>query len=149
MRTRGSAITSSGSVSGCQSACEVRVAIEGVVDRAVEEAALRVGTAIEALGPRLQALHVLAQPRHLIAVEHPGEVRVPVPLDRLDLAGQVRLAILPGLEDPHLGASRSRASAQRVALVLDAGANLRRVVAVRGEHCKGDIPPAVNLRPGG
>ena len=37
----------------------MRVAIEGVVDRPVEEAALRVVTLIEALGQRLQALHAL------------------------------------------------------------------------------------------
>ena len=70
---------------------EVGVAIEGVVDRPVEEAAFRVGTAIEALGQRLQALHVPAQFRHLIAIEHPGEVDVPVPLDGVDLTRQVRL----------------------------------------------------------
>ena len=70
---------------------EVRVAIEGVVDRPVEEAALRVGTAIEALGQRLQALHLLAQFRHLIAIEHPGQIHVPVPLDGVDLTRHVRL----------------------------------------------------------
>ena len=70
---------------------EVRVAIEGVVDRPVEEAAFRVGTAIEALGQRLQALHVLAQCRHLIAIEHRGEVHVPVLFDGVDLTRQVGL----------------------------------------------------------
>ena len=48
---------------------EVRVAIEGVVDRPVEEAAFRIGTAIEAL-------------RHLIAIQHPVEVDVTRPVRR-------------------------------------------------------------------
>ena len=68
---------------------EVRVAIERIVDRPVEEAVL--GGAIVALGQRLQPLHVPAQLCDLIAVEHPGEVHVPVLLDSVDLTRQVRL----------------------------------------------------------
>ena len=70
---------------------EVRVPVEGVVDCPVDEAVLVVVDAIEALGQRLQALHVPAQIRDLTAVEHRGQVHVPVPLHGVDLTRQVRL----------------------------------------------------------
>ena len=70
---------------------EVGVAIEGVVDRPVERAVLGPGGAVVALGQRLQPLHVSAELRDLVAVEHAGEVHVPVPFHGFDLTGQVRL----------------------------------------------------------
>ena len=71
---------------------KVGVAVESVVDMPVDEAvAFPRQTAVEALGIRLQAVHVRPQRGGLLRVEHRRQVDVPILLNGVHLAGQVRL----------------------------------------------------------